>query len=96
MQHIPVDDVLQISLSLYKAIGERMIDRTSKILHLYRAFNIIVMIFILAGIIANLFHVEGGMYISTIEGSLTVIHVGTYIRNVFNTFRSGSISFRPY
>lgn len=75
MRHIPEDDVLQISLSLYKIIGEKMINGTSKILRLYRGFNIIVMIVILSANIANLFQIEAEMYISTLQGSLTVIHV---------------------
>lgn len=78
MQHIPSDDVINFSISLYKNVGESMTTRdgVSILLHLYRAFNFGVMIIILVSIVANLFHVESGMYITTIEGSLTIIHVG--------------------
>lgn len=79
MHHISDEDVIQLSISLYRNIGETMDKDGSKILNIYRLCNIIVMIINLTAILTNLFYVAGGMYITTIEGSLTIIHV-SYIK----------------
>lgn len=80
MEHISSDDILQLSMSIYKTLGESMTNETSSLLNLYRFFNIIVLFTILITILVNLFHVESGTsYIKTVEGSITITHVRIHV-----------------
>lgn len=80
MEHIPEDDILQLSINAFKTIGESMAaDTTHAILNVYRFINMVVMGITITPIVANLFHVEPAMYIQTIEGLFSVIHVGIRI-----------------
>lgn len=74
MDLIPKDDVLQIALTLWSFLGER-IHYTSRKIKLFRIFNCLSLIFILFFILANLSKVKGAMYIKTIEAAMTIIHV---------------------
>lgn len=79
MEHIPQDDVLQLGMKMFKTIGESMTVKSSLLLNLYRFINIVILSFIFTAIVVNLFHVEGAMYIQTVEGLISVFHVSIRI-----------------
>lgn len=91
MEHIPQDDIIQIGLSAYRTVGESMTRNKSLLLSIYRFLNITIMIITLIAILVNLFHVQGGMYIRTVEGSLTVIHVSYFLVRDIRIFRTNLI-----
>lgn len=74
MNQIPRGDILQMSISSYKMFGEYMEIGTKK-LNLYRLFNIMVLSLNIAFSVISLNHLENGMYMRTIEGGTTALHV---------------------
>lgn len=78
MDHIPRDDILWTSVYMYKMIGEQM-HYSSKKLTLFRMWNCFVFgVNILVSII-SIVHVQAEMYVKSLEGGATALHVSLYV-----------------
>lgn len=92
MDEIPSDDILQISMNLYRLLGETG-KTNSKLLYLFRVFNCATLIIAIVFTTASFGNVQGDLYMKSMEGALTASHVcylfySTYIFQVNTTTRS--------
>lgn len=74
MDYIPSEDILHVSVHLYNFIGE-FTKYNLKILYLYRLLNCLLFGLNLVSMLASLSQAEGTMYIKSMEGIITTVHV---------------------
>lgn len=80
MQHLRDGDIFEIGITMLKFIGENM-EQTSLKLQFYRVVNCAIQVLITIFICANLLHVEGGLYVNTLEHLVTVLHVNPILHD---------------
>lgn len=78
MKHIPPNDILLIGIEFFKNLFEGFYYE-SKLLFIFRAFNIIVLSTSLLFISVNFGYTSGEAYVKTSEGVVTTFHVRTSI-----------------
>lgn len=74
MEEVPANDVLQVSIDLYRMIGESGRDN-SKWLYLFRIFNCVILTIAIVFTTASFGIAEGDLYMKSMEGTLTASHV---------------------
>lgn len=74
MDEIPADDILQISINLYRLMGESG-KTNSKSLYVFRIFNCVTLSIAIVFTAASIGNVQGDLYMKSMEGALTASHV---------------------